>query len=164
MWVLDYKETWVPKNWCFWTVVLEKTLESPLDYKESNDSILEKISPEYSLEGLILKLQYLALWCGELIHWKRPWCWETLKAGVEEDDRKWDGWRASMTWWTWVWSSSWICWWTGNPGVLQSMGSQRVGHDWLTELNWTELLYNPALTTICDQFKDHSLEYMHLCR
>ena len=78
----------------------------------------------------------LATWCEELIHWKRPWCWERLKAGGEGDDRGWDGWMASPTWWTWVWVSSGSWWWTGKPGMLQSMGSQRVGHKWATELNW----------------------------
>ena len=67
-----------------------------------------------------------------------PWCWERLKAGGEGDDRGWDGWMASPTQWTWVWVNSGSWWWTGRPGVLQSMGSQRVGHDWVTELNWTE--------------------------
>ena len=76
----------------------------------------------------------LATWCEELTHWKRPWCWERLRAGGEGDDRGWDGWMASLTWWTWVWASSRSWWWTGKPGVLQSMGSQRVGHDWVTEL------------------------------
>ena len=78
----------------------------------------------------------LATWCKELTHSKRPWCWERLKAGREEDDRGWDGWMASPTRRTWVWVSSRSWWWTGRPGVLQSMGSPRVGHDWATELNW----------------------------
>ena len=72
----------------------------------------------------------------ELTHWKRPWCWEGLGAGVEGDDRGWDGWMASPTRWTWVWVNSGSLWWTGRPGVLRFMGSQRVGHDWVTELNW----------------------------
>ena len=94
MWELDYKESWVPKNWCSW-IVLEKTLESPLDCKE-----IKPVNPEYSLEGLMLKLklQYRGQFCqsiGEgLTHWKRPWYWERLKAG-EGDDRGWDGWMAS---------------------------------------------------------------------
>ena len=66
----------------------------------------------------------------------RPWCWERLRAGGEGDDRGWDGWMASPTWWTWVWVDSGSWWWTGRPGVLQFMRSQRVGHDWATELNW----------------------------
>ena len=92
MWELDHKEGWVPKNWCFWIAVLEKTLESPLNCKRSSkQSILKEIKPEYSLEGLMLKLslQYLATWCEELSHWKRPWCWERLKAneeGVAEEE------------------------------------------------------------------------------
>ena len=72
------------------------------------------------------------------MHWKRSWCWEGLGAGGEEDDRGWDGWMASPTQWTWVWVNSGSWWWTGRPGVLRFMGSQRVGHDWVTELNWGE--------------------------
>ena len=86
---------------------------------------------------LKLKLQYMATSCEELTHWKRLWCWEGLGAGGEGEDRGRDGWMASPTWWTWVWVNS-GSWWTGRPGVLQFMGSQRVGHDWATELNWTE--------------------------
>ena len=89
MWDLDHKEGWAPKNSWFWTVMLEKTLESPLAARRSNQSILKEISPEYSLEGLMLKLklQYI----GHLMeptHWKRPWCWKRLKAGGETDDRR----------------------------------------------------------------------------
>ena len=80
----------------------------------------------------------LATWCEELTHLKRPCCWERLREGGEGDDRGWDGWMASLTQWTWVWVSSGSWWWTGRPGVLQSMGSQKVRHDWATELNWTE--------------------------
>ena len=77
----------------------------------------------------------LATWCKELTHWKRPWCWERLKAGRKGDDRGWDGWMTSLTWWTWVWVNSGNWWWTGRPGVLWSMVSQRVRYDWATELN-----------------------------
>ena len=77
-------------------------------------------------------------WCKELTHWERPWYWERLKAGGKGDSRGWDGWMASPTEWTWVWVSSRSWWWTGKPGVLWSMGSQRVWHDWVTKLNWTE--------------------------
>ena len=80
----------------------------------------------------------LTTWCEELTHWKRPWCWERLKAGGEGDDRGWDGWMASPTRWRWVWANSGSWRWTGRPGVLWSMWSQRVGHDWATELNWPE--------------------------
>ena len=106
--------------------------------RRSNQSILKEIIPEYSLEGLMLKLklQYFGHLSKELTEWKRPWCWERLKAGGEEEDRWWDGWMASLTWWTWVWASSRSWWKTGKPGVLQSMGSQRVRHERVTELNW----------------------------
>ena len=77
----------------------------------------------------------LATWCEDLTHWKRPWCWERLKAGGEGHNKGWDGWMASLTQWTWVWVNSGGWQWTGRPGVLQPMGSQRVGHDWATELN-----------------------------
>ena len=76
----------------------------------------------------------------ELTHWKRPWCWEGLRAGGEGDNRGWDGWMASLNWWTWVWMNSRSWWWTWRPGVLWFLGSQRVGHDWATELNWINLL------------------------
>ena len=78
--------------------------------------------------------------CEELTHWKRLWCWEGLGAGGEGDDRGWDGWMASLTQWMWVWVNSGSWWWTGRPGVLRFMGSQRVGHNWATELNWTDWL------------------------
>ena len=80
----------------------------------------------------------LATSCEELTHWKRLWCWEGLGAGGEGDDRGWDVWMALLTRWTWVWVNSRSWWWTGTPGVLRFMGSQRVGHDWVTELNWTD--------------------------
>ena len=76
----------------------------------------------------------LATWCEELAHLERPWCWERLKVGREGDDRGWDGWMPSLTQWTWVWVNSGSWWWTGRTGVLQSNGSQRVGHDWETSL------------------------------
>ena len=140
MWKLDYKESWVLKNGCFWTAVLEKALESPLDCKEIQPVILKEISPGCSLEGLMLnlKLQYFGHLMRRADSLKRPWCWERLRAGEEGDDRGWDGWMASQTQWTWVWVDSGSWWWSGKPGVLQSMGSQRVGYDWATELNWTE--------------------------
>ena len=135
MWELDHKESWASKYWCFWTTVLEKTL------KRSNQSILKEIRPDYSLEGLMLKLklQYFSHLMPpvELIYLKRSWCWERLKAGGEGGER-WDSWLASPTWWTWVRvnSGSWQC--SGKPGMLQSMGSQRVEYNWVTELNYTE--------------------------
>ena len=81
----------------------------------------------------------LTTWCKQLTHLKRPWCWERLRAG-EGDDRGWDGWMASPTQWTWVWVDSGSWWWTARPGVLRFMGSQRVGHDWATELNWIKAI------------------------
>ena len=120
--------------WCW-----RRRLRVPWTAKRSNQSILKEIGLEYSLEGLMLKLklQYFGTWCKELTHWKRPWCWERLKAR-EGDDRVRDGWLASPIQWTWVWVNSRSWCWTGRHGVLQSMGSQRVGHDWATELNWTD--------------------------
>ena len=108
MWELDHKECWALKNWRFWNVVLEKTLESPLDCKE-----IQPVHPK------------------------------GLKAGGEWDDRGWDGRMASPTQWTWVWVSSRSWWWIGKPGVLQSMGLQRVGHKWASELKWTEIFHWP---------------------
>ena len=139
MWELDYKESWALKNWCFWTVVLEKTLESPLDCKETQP-VHPKGNQSWTFIGRTdaeaEMLNTLATWCEELTHWKRPWCWEGLKAGGEGVDRGWDGWMASQTQWTWVWVNSRSWWWTGRSGVLQSMGSQRTGHNCTTELRW----------------------------
>ena len=77
----------------------------------------------------------LATWCEGLTHWKRPWCWERLKAGGEGDNREWDGWMATRTWWAWVWVGSGSWWWIGETGVQQYNSSQRVQYDWMTELN-----------------------------
>ena len=82
----------------------------------------------------------LATSCEELTHWKRLWCWEGFAAGEEGDDRGWDGWMASPSWWIWVWVNSGSWWWTGRSGVLRFMGLQRVGHNWATKLNWTEMM------------------------
>ena len=123
-------------NLTYW----RRLLRVPWTARRSNQSTLKEISPGCSLEGVMLKLklQYLATWCEELTHWKRLWCWEWLGAGREGDDRGWDGWMASPTRWTWVWVNSGSWWWTERPGVQWFMGSQRVGHDWATELNWTD--------------------------
>ena len=134
MWELDYKESWVLKNWCFWTVMLEKTLVSPLDCK------IQPVDPKGNQFWIFIgrtdaKAETPMLWPPEAknqLNWKRPWCWERLKAGGEGDNRGWDGWMASLTRWTWVWVSSRSWWWTEKPGVLL----QRLGHDWVTELNW----------------------------
>ena len=108
-----------------------RLLRVPWTARRSNQSILKEISPGCSLVGWMLNWnsKTLATWCEELTHLKRPWCWERLKAGRERDDRGWDGWMASPTQWTWIWANSGSWWWTGRPGVLYSMGSQRVRHD-----------------------------------
>ena len=135
MWELDYEESWALKNWCFWTLVLEKTLESPLDCKEIQ-SILKDISPGCSLEGLMLKLklQYFGPLMWRADSFEKTQCWQRWKAGGEGDNRGWDCWMATPTLWTWIWVSSRSWWWTGRPGMLQSMGLQRFGHDWASEL------------------------------
>ena len=144
MWKLDCKESWAPKNWCFWTVVLEKTLESPLGCKEIHP-VNSKGDQSWVFIGRNdAKAETPILWppsCEELTHWKILWCWEGLGAGGEVDNRGWDGWMASPTRWTWVWVTCRSWWWTGRPGVLRFTGSQRVRHDWVTELNWTSHIF-----------------------
>ena len=132
---VDYKESWAPKTWCFRTVVLEKTLESPFwTARRFNLSILKRsvLNIHWKDWCWNWNSSTLITWCEELTHWERLWCWERLRATGEGDDRGWDGWMASLTQWTWVWASSRSWWWTGKPGVLQSMGLQ-IGHDWVTE-------------------------------
>ena len=134
IWTIKKAESWridAFRLWCW-----RRLLRVPWMARRSNQSILKEINPKYSLGGLTLKvkLQYLVTWCEELTHLKKLWYWERLKVG-EGDDRGWDGWMASPTQWTWVWVNSGSCWWTGKPGMLQSMASQRVGHDSVTELN-----------------------------
>ena len=133
MWELDCEESWALKNWCFWTVVLEQTLESPLDCKE-----IQPVHPKGDQSWVFicrlmlkLKLQYFGHWCEELTHLKRPWCWERLRGGGEGGNGGWDGWMASLDLMdmSLVNSGSW--WWTGRPGVLWFMVMQRVGHDWI---------------------------------
>ena len=121
--------------WCW-----RRLLRVPWTARRSTQSILKKMHPGCSLEGLMLKLklQYFVHLMPLLTHWKRPWRREQLGAGGEGDNRGWDGWMASPTLWTWVWVNSGNWWWTGRPGVLRFMGSQRVGHNWATELNWTD--------------------------
>ena len=113
--------------------------------RRSNQSILKEISPGCSLERLMLKLklQYFGHLMRKADSFARPWCWERLKTGGEGDDRAWDGWMASPIRWTWVWVNSGSWWWTGRPGVLHFMGSQRV--DMTEWLNWTELMADSCL-------------------
>ena len=115
--------------------MLEKTLRVPWTARSRNKSILREISPEYSLEGLMLKLNssILVTWCEQLARWKSPWCWERLRAEGEEGIRGWDGWLASPIQWIWTWANFGSWWGTERPGMLQSMGSQRVRYDWATE-------------------------------
>ena len=133
-WTINKAECWRIDAFELW--YWRRLLRVPWTARRSNQSILKENSPGCLLEGLMLKLklQYLATWCEELTHLKRPWGWERLRAG-EGDDRGWDGWMASPTQWTWFWVNSVSWWWTGRPGVLRLMGSQKVGHDWATELN-----------------------------
>ena len=144
MWELDLKESWAQKNWCIWTVILEKTLESPLKCKESQPIHPKGNQPwmftgrtDAETEGLMLKLklQYFGHLVGRDGSSERPWCWERLRAGGEGSDRGWDGWMASPAQWTWVWVNSRSWWRTGKPCVLPSIGSQRVWDDWATQLN-----------------------------
>ena len=131
MWELDYKESWALKNWCFWTVVLEKTLESPLDGKE-----IQPVHPKGDQSWIFIETteaeaETPILWPPDVkkrLIGKDPdtgndW-WREVKGTA-------DGWMASPTWWTWVWVGSRSWWWTGKTGMLQSMGSQGVGHDWM---------------------------------
>ena len=142
---LDCEESWAPKNWCFWTVVLEKTLEIPLDCKEIQP-VHSKGDQSWVFFGRNdAKAETPGLWPPQVKSWLigKDWCWEGLGAGGEGDDRGWDGWMASLTRWMRVWVNSRSWWWTGRPGVLRFMGSQRVWHDWAvdwTELTWTELI------------------------
>ena len=134
MWELDHIQGWAPKNWCFWTVVFEKL-----------ESLGRRGDPTTQSKGKsVLNIHWKdwcrswnsntwATWYEELTRWKRPWCWEGLKAGEEGEDRGWDGRMASPTWRTWVWAHSGSWWRTRKPGVLQSTGSQRVRRDWASE-------------------------------
>ena len=163
MWELDYKEGWALKNWCFWTVLLEKTLRVPWTARRSNQSILKEISPEYSLEGLMpkLNLQYFAHLMQRAYSLEKSW--QRLMAGRDGADRGWDGWMASLTQWTWVWTSSGSWWWTGRPGMLQSTQSQRVGHNWATEQQGS-ILYVKLLNesvAILKHESAHFKYYMH---
>ena len=148
IWELDYKESWVLKNWCFWTVILEKTLESPLDRKDIQPVHPKGIKSWMFIGRTDTEAETPILWPPDAkswLIWKKTWCWERLKAR-EGDDRGGDGWMASPTRWTWVLASSGSWWWTGRPGVLQSMGLQRVGHNWGTELtDWDSITPLPTV-------------------
>ena len=134
--------------WCW-----RRLLRVPWTARRYNQSILKEISPKYSLEGLLLKLNSntLVTRCKELTHLKRPWCWERLRVGGEGNNREWGGLMASPTQWTWVWVNSGSWCWTGRPGMLQSMGLQRVRHGWTVELNWV----SPADITFLEILKKY---------
>ena len=121
------------------TVCCSRLLRVPWTAKRSNQSILREISPGCTLKGLMLKLklQYSGHMMRRTDSTEKTLMLKRLKAGRKGDDRGWYGWMASLTRWTWVWVNSGSLWWTGRPGMLQSMGLQRVGHDWVTELSWT---------------------------
>ena len=124
---LDYKESWALKNWCFWTELLEKTLESPLDCKEIQPVHSKGDQTWIFIGRNDVEAETPMLWPPDAKSWLIPWCW---------DNRGWDGWMASPTWWTWIWASSWSWWWTVKPGVLQSM--DRKESDTTEQLNWTD--------------------------
>ena len=132
MWPLQGEDNALLMNWCFWTVVLEKTLESPLDCKEIQPVYPKGNQSWIFIERTDAEAETPILWPPDSKNWL------TGKDPDAGDNRVWDGWMASSTEWTWVWVNSGSWWWTGRPGVLQSMGSQRVRHDWASELNWTE--------------------------
>ena len=154
-----------------WRRVRNQSRTSVLAFKWTRDtlSIWDPTSPFWrrSTLGFLWKewcwswsSSTLATWCEELTHWKGLWFWEGLGAGGEGDDRGWDGWMASPTRWTQVWMNSGSCWWTGRPGVLRFMGSQRVGHDWATEMNWTELNWTEY---VLGPFCYSSWSYLNQC-
>ena len=141
MWELDYKESWALKNWCFWTVVLKKTLESSLDCKE-----IKLVNPKGNQSWIFIGrtdagAETPILWPPDAKNWlirKDPDVgkdWSQEEKGMTEDEMV--GWHHPLLW-TWVWISSGSWWWTGKPGMLQSIGLQRVGHNWATELtDWS---------------------------
>ena len=147
MWELDYREGWVSKNWCFWAVVLERTLESPLDSKEIQPVHLKWNQSWIFIGRTDNEAEIKLFWPHDAKNWligKDPDAgkdWRREEKGMTG----WDGWMASLTQWTWVWVSSGSWWWTGSPGVLQSMRSQRVRHDWATEQQQILLLTKLSL-------------------
>ena len=137
-WTIKKDEHWridAFELWCW-----GRLLRVPWTARRSSQSIIKEISPEYSLEGLMLKLklQYFGHLMQRTDSFEKTLMLGKMKAGGAGDNRGWDGWMAAPAQGTWVWVNSRIWWWTGRPGVLQSTGSQRIGHDWVTELNWIE--------------------------
>ena len=162
IWELDYKESWTPKNWCFWTVVLEKLLRVPWTARRSNQSIRKEISPGCSLEGLMLKLklQYFGHLMWKTDSLEKTVMGERLKAGGEGDNRGWDGWTASLTRWTWGWASSGGWWWTECCSPWGGKESDTT--EWL---NWTEVNQFPWSTeylTLHSEFPSGGVEGQQL--
>ena len=149
-WTIKKVECWridAFELWCW-----RRLFRVPWTARKSNQSILREVSPEYSLEGLMRKLKLQSF--GHLMQ-RTDSLEKTLMLGKIEGRRrrgrqKWDVWMASLTQWTWGWVNSGSWWWTGKPGMLQSMGSQRVGHDWVTELNWMSLVSSECLYPCID--------------
>ena len=142
MWELDHKESWVLKNcelselsafglWCW-----RRLMRVPWTARRSHQSVLKEVNPEYSFEDWCWRWNSntLATWCKEVTHWKRPWCWERLKAGGEGNNRGWDGWMASLTQWTQVWASFRSWWWTWKPAAVHG-----VAKSWTRLSDWTKL-------------------------
>ena len=141
LWESDYKESWAPMNCCCWIVVWSRFLRVPWNVRRYKQSIVKEISPEYSLEGLMLKLklQYFGHWFKEPTHWKRPCCWERLKAGGEGKGRGWHAWMASVMQWTCVSVGSGSWWWTGSLVCCTLWG---LKESYMTEwLNWLYLAW-----------------------
>ena len=136
-WVLDYRESWAPKNWCFWTAVLEKNLKSPLDCREVQPVYLKGNQSWMFIGRIDAEAETPVLWPPDTKNWpigKDPDAVKVLRQKeklMSEDEMV--EWHDRLRW-TWIWASSMSWWWTGKPGVLHSMGLQRVGHDWATEL------------------------------
>ena len=152
MWELDCEESWAPKNWCIWTVVLEKTLESPLDCKEIQPVHSEGDQSWVFFGRNDAKAETPVLWPPHARSWligkdsDAGRAWGQEKNGMTEDEMRW---VHSLTRWTWVWVNSGSWWWTGRPGVLWFMGSQRIGHDWATDLIWSDLIVRADFCLPC---------------
>ena len=146
MWELDHEEGWVWRVDAFELWCWRRLLRVPWTARRSNQSVLNEIDPEYSLEGLMLKLKLKLQYFGHLMQrtnsLQRPWCWEVRRAG-EGDDRGWDGWMASLTKRIWVWANSGRQWRTEEPGMLQPMESQRVRHELVNNNNrWYIVIFH----------------------
>ena len=156
---LDHKEGWVLKNWFFWTVVLEKTLESPLDSKEIKPINPKRNQPWIFIGRTDVETEAPILWPPDVKSWRIGKDPEAGKDWGQEEKRGskgWDGGVVSPTQWTWIWANSRRHWRTEEPGVLQSMGSQRVGPDWVTELNPTELSFKKYARWFCPLVKSQN--------